>query len=158
MGARSLRGEVQPPVLYREVLAGRNDVNVVGLDLRAVGGLGDGQGGAGLEQVGQFTLVVGVQVLHEHERHAGILRERFEERLHGPQPARAGPDADDGEGQILALRLRSGGAGRRVGRFFEGGAVRFGRAGIGGRLVGWSVVGHGEWGRRRGERVRRYGG
>ena len=51
------------------------------------------------DQLAEDALVVGGQVLHQHEGHAGIGvgGHAREEGLEGGQPARRGPDADDGE-------------------------------------------------------------
>ena len=84
----SFDGDVVPP---------RGDVDVVGLDRRVPPDLGDRQAAALRQQVGQDALVAGVQVLHQHEGHAGVRRQRSEKLPEGLQPAGGSPRADDGE-------------------------------------------------------------
>ncbi len=51
--------------------------------------------GVPAEQVDQHALVMGVQVLHQHERHAGIRGHIGEERREGFEAAGGGADTDD---------------------------------------------------------------
>jgi hypothetical protein len=56
----------------------------------------------GSQQVHQHALVVGVQVLHQHEGNAGVGRHVIEERLERLESASGGANADD---QKLGRRL-----------------------------------------------------
>ena len=106
----SLDGDVVPP---------RGDVDVVGLDRRVPSDLGDRQAASLRQQVGQDALVAGVQVLHQHEGHAGVGRQRSEKLPERVQPAGGGPHADDGEitsrrTGLAFVRLARHGLGRRT--------------------------------------------
>jgi len=74
-------------------------------------------GGAG-QEIGQPALVVGIEVLHEHEGHTRVRRQMGEELGEGLEASRRSADPDDGE------------------RAFRPGLV-FGH-GLG--LIGWGVV------------------
>ena len=108
----SFDGDVVPP---------RGDVDVVGLDRRVPSDLGDRQAASLRQQVGQDALVAGVQVLHQHEGHAGVRRQRSEKLPERVQPAGGGPHADDGEiapRRTMPDFVRL--AGHRLGRFRRG--------------------------------------
>jgi hypothetical protein len=95
------RDELQHVSFDGDVVPPRGDVDVVGLDHRVPPDLGDRHAASLCQQVGQDALVAGVQVLHEHEGHAGVDRQRSQELLECVQSASRGPHADDGEGVSL---------------------------------------------------------
>ena len=111
IGRRRPRGaagseQLQRAVHERHVLVGRDDVGAVGPHLHAVLDLVDLHAGEPLDQVEQQALVVGGEVLHEHERHAALAvgGHGGEERLEGRQAAGGGADADDREITAACLR------------------------------------------------------
>ena len=109
------RDQLQQVAFDGDVVPPRGDVDVVGLDHRVPPDLGDRHAASLCQQVGQDALVAGVQVLHEHEGHAGVDRQRSQELSERVQSARGGPHADDGEsapGLGRSFRWRSG---RRLG-------------------------------------------
>ena len=79
----------------------RDDIDVVCLHLRAIGDFDDRHPGVGPQQFDHRALVVGVEVRHQHERHAAVGRRFREEALEGVEPARRGTDTHD-----RARRLR----------------------------------------------------
>jgi len=114
-----------------------------------------------LQDVGEFALVLGIEMLHEDEGHAGIRWQVLQKRLKRAQPACARADTDDGEVQYIIAFLREVVACRtvrfgrvagllllrflllRVRRF-----VRWGNVGILRGVFAWVVVsGHGGRGR-----------
>ncbi|MGC4120345.1 MAG: hypothetical protein QM765_38340 [Myxococcales bacterium] len=95
---RDLRQQVQGAVEHRHVLVGRDDVDVIALDPLAVGGLLHGHLGRALQQLDQHPLVGRVQVLDDHERHAGAGGDVLEELLEGLQAAGGGAEAHDRKG------------------------------------------------------------
>ncbi len=147
--------QVQLAVQEGHVAVGRNDVGAVRPHHHAVLDLEDLHAGVALDQIGEDALVVGREVLHQHEGHAGIRvgRDGGEERLEGRQTAGRGADADDGEGRLGRW------LGNRFGRWLGN---RFGRwvgncfgRWLGGRFRRWLRggirIGHA---RRRGVRGR----
>jgi hypothetical protein len=93
--------KAQRAVEQRHVVAGRDDVGTVGLDPHAVLDLLDLHAGVALDQLGQDAFVIGREMLHQNEGHAGldIARNGREEGLERGQAAGGGTDADDGEGR-----------------------------------------------------------
>ena len=51
--------------------------------------------------------MAGVEVLHEHEGHAGVDRQRPQDLSECVQPAGGGPHADDGKGALRRTILDS---------------------------------------------------
>ena len=83
-----------------------DDVDLVGGDLPAVRRLRDGQAAGLAQQLDQVALVVGVEVLDQHERHAGLLRQLREELADRLQAPGRRPDPDDREGHVPVRRFR----------------------------------------------------
>ena len=85
----------------------RNDVDAVGLNDHAILDFEDRQARVAAIEFGEDALVIRVEVLHEHEGHAGtcgelaesvgVLRHAGEERFKRRQSARRRANADDGE-------------------------------------------------------------
>jgi len=96
--ARQRRGEPQLAIEHGKIMAGWNDVAVIGLDFHAVDGLAHGHRGVAGEQLNHHAFVGGVEVLNEDKRHAGGGRQRVEQLAAGIKAARRGADADDREG------------------------------------------------------------
>ena len=94
--------ELQLPVQEGHVAVGRDDVGAVGLHRHPVRDLEHLHAGVALDQVGEDALVVGGQVLHQHERHAalGVGGHAGEEGLEGREPSGRCANADDGKGRL----------------------------------------------------------
>ena len=92
------RHEVEGPIggdAHVEVR--RDHVNAIGLDPHGLGDLDDGHLGGGGEELGEYALVGGGEVLDEDDGHAGVVGEVLEEQLEGFESAGGGADGDDGE-------------------------------------------------------------
>jgi hypothetical protein len=87
-------------------------VDVIGLRAQPVGDLDDGHRRGSGQHFGQLALVRGIQVLDQHEDHAGVGGKFSQELGEGFEAAGGRADADDREGP----RCLSGTAGRAVGR------------------------------------------
>ena len=138
--------QLQRAVEEGHVAIGRDDVGAVGLDDHAVLDFEHLHAGVAPDQVGEDALVIGREVLHQHESHARVDfgRHAGEEGLERGETAGGGADADDGE-----RRMRQGRGNRTLGRRgrrrgvlrlrnrFGGGACRrgFGFAGLTGFVV-----------------------
>ncbi len=94
--ARRRQGiEVQNAPQNRQVLVGRDDVNVLALHPDRVLRLSDGHLGGALEKLHQEPLVRRIEVLHDDERHAALLRHVLQELFERFEPARGSPNAHD---------------------------------------------------------------
>ena len=100
--------QVQHPVQDGHVLVGRDHIDAVRLDPRAVLDLDDLHAGGALEQFGHDALVRRVQVLDDDKGHAAVLRHMPQKLLQGLQPAGGGADADDGKRHASRHCLPSG--------------------------------------------------
>ena len=89
--------QLQDPLRDDHVAVGRDDVDVVRLHPRLVLDLGDRHRGRPRQDLRQQAVVRRGQVLHQHEGHAGVDRQRAEQLREGLQPAGRGADADDRE-------------------------------------------------------------
>ncbi len=87
----------QQPVLHRDVGVGRNDVDVVPLHGRSVRRLTDRHRRGLGQRLGQEAGVRRIEVLDQHERHAGVGRKILEELCERLQPPRRGAYSDDGK-------------------------------------------------------------
>ena len=90
-----LLAQQQPPARDDHLLLRRDQVDVVGLDRHPVLDEVDRQLGVPREQLVHQALEVGRQVLDDHERHPGVVRDVVEEALEGLEPAGRCADADD---------------------------------------------------------------
>ena len=70
---------------------------MVGLDGQVLRRLQDGQVGDPGQQVAQLALVLGVEVLHHHDGHAGVLRQVREQVAECLQAPGRGPNPHDDE-------------------------------------------------------------
>ena len=84
----------------RDAGVGLNDVDVVRRDLGAVGGIDDRHRGVRLQQLGQTTLMFGIEVLDDHQRQARSRWQRVEEMREGTEASGRGTDADDRKGML----------------------------------------------------------
>ena len=102
--------EAQAAAHERHVLVRRHDVDAAGLHGGAVLDPGDLHARVPLHEVEQQALVVGVEVLDEHERHAQVAvgGQRREELLDGGEAAGGGADADDRERRRIGRRRGTG--------------------------------------------------
>ena len=91
------RSEAQRPVLHAHTAVGRNDVNTIGRDRVAVLNGGHRQAGAARQDFREMAFELRGQMRDEHDRHAGIRRQRVQELLERAQPARGSADGDDGK-------------------------------------------------------------
>ena len=91
------RQKRQAPLQDRNIGVGGDDVDVIGLDGRAVLHLAGWHPGPLGEQVGQDRFVRRVQVLHEHKCHAGVIRQRPKKLGEGLETAGGGTDSHDGK-------------------------------------------------------------
>ena len=81
----------------------RNDVDAIGLDRLIVDDLGHGERSGARKNLRQRAFMLRVEVLHEHEAHAGVGRESFEQLRERFQSAGRGADADYGERRSRAV-------------------------------------------------------
>jgi hypothetical protein len=91
------RSKAQDPARYRQAVVRWNDVDVIGPDRRAVLDLAGRHGGHPGEQVCQDRLVRRVKMLHQHEGHAGVVRQRPKKLGEGLEATRGGAEAHDRE-------------------------------------------------------------
>ena len=87
--------DLQAPARNSHRRVRRNNEDAVWLDHDAVGRLDHIHLCGPADKIGQHALVVGRQVLNEHEREAGVGRSVAEEALEGIKAARRCADADD---------------------------------------------------------------
>ena len=111
------RRERQDAAADRHVGVRGDHVDVVRLHGQMVGDREDGHRRGSGQDIGQPALVRGVQVLDQHEGHAGISGKLFQKLAEGFKTAGGGADADDRErGSLRRLRgavgVRSAGHGR----------------------------------------------
>ena len=92
------RTQLQQPVLDGQVRVGGNHVGMVRLHQRALNDFGDGDLGCSRQDFPQRAAMFGVEVLHQHERHARLFRQVTQQFGECFQPARRGPNSHDGEG------------------------------------------------------------
>ena len=85
-----------PPPIVRSAFGG-NHVDVVGLQPQAVGHGDDRHDRGPGQDFGELALVPGVEVLDQHECHAGVGGELSQKLAEGLEPAGGGADADDRE-------------------------------------------------------------
>ncbi len=97
-------GAVQIAVRRGDRLAGRDDVDVVGLDPRRVAHLVHRHGRRALQDRRQQALVVDREVHDDDEGEAGLGRRRFEESLQGGDSARRSAEADHRQHRVGAGR------------------------------------------------------
>jgi hypothetical protein len=83
----------------------RDHIDVIGPDLGLVDDLFDRHRGLASEDLGEHARVVGGQVLHEHERHAGVLGKARRRRFSGSRPPAEAPIPTTGK----SARASSGG-------------------------------------------------
>jgi hypothetical protein len=104
---------MQPAMHKGHVLVGRDDVGAVGLYLHPVGDLMDLHLSIASDQVGEYALVIGIQVLHQDKGHAafGGSRHVGKECFESSQPSSRGADANDWK--VNLLRAFRGGPYRR---------------------------------------------
>jgi len=93
---------VQHAVENGEIAVGRDDIDVVRLDLHAVLDLEDGHGGGALKQFNHDALVGRVEVLNDDEGEAAGGRDVLEELFQRLQSPGGSANADDGECAISA--------------------------------------------------------
>lgn len=86
---------------------GRNDENAVRRHPLAVGRFDYCHFSVCPQQVHQQALVIGVQMLHQHEGDAGVGRHVIEERLERLEPAGGSTDTDDQAGGFPSCRFSS---------------------------------------------------
>ena len=91
------RRERQDAAADRHVGVRGDHVDVVRLHWQTVGDREDGHRRGSGQDIGQPALVRGVQVLDQHEGHAGVGGELFQKLAEGFKTAGGGADADDGE-------------------------------------------------------------
>ena len=91
--------QLQRAVEERQVMPRRNDVDAVGAHDHAILDFEDRQARVAANEVGEDALVIRVEVLHQHEGHAGIGGggHASKERLEGGEAAGGCANADDGE-------------------------------------------------------------
>jgi hypothetical protein len=123
---RRRRRHAQGATLDRQGGIRRNDEDPVCRHPHSAFGFHDRHGGMLAEQLDEHALVVRIEMLHQHERHAAVRRHVSEERLEGLEAAGGGADADD---QRERVRFRAAtGISRRLrpARLATGVALLFG--------------------------------
>ncbi|WP_280155491.1 hypothetical protein [Piscinibacter sp. XHJ-5] len=100
---------------------------MIRLDGQVMRGFDNGHAGRLGEQIGQPAVVPAVEVLHQHECHAGVFRQRLKQLHERFQSASGCADADHGEADMeFVVCLRHGGSflsGIGVGRAVSPGGV-----------------------------------
>ena len=94
---RGARREREGAAGDRHVGIRGDHVDVVGLHAQAVGDRDDGHRRGPGQDLGQLARALGVQVLDDHERHAGAAGNFPQELTDGLEPAGGGADANDRE-------------------------------------------------------------
>jgi hypothetical protein len=95
---RQLRhGEMQYPIQHAHLAVGRNDVDPIGFYPGLIEGLRHRHGSGALQDFRQHAFMAGVQMRHQHERHAGVYRACAEKPFEGFQPAGRSTYSDNGE-------------------------------------------------------------
>jgi hypothetical protein len=105
--ADGLHGE--RAVEQHQVGVGRADVDAIGFQGHAVGGLDHPHVGGAAQQGRQHALVAGVQMLDEHEGQAIGDRQGFQQFLERLEAVGGGTDADDHGWRTAGRLLFSGG-------------------------------------------------
>nr|WP_300442571.1 hypothetical protein [Zoogloea sp.] len=101
------RTQLQLPVKNRHVPIGRNDVHVIGLDLKLIHRLEHRHGGRALKEFGEQADMPGIEMRHQHEGHPAVCRAGPEEVFERLQPAGRRADTDNAQArdQILCNRF-----------------------------------------------------
>ena len=86
------------PVADSQGLVGRNYINAIRFDGYAFGNLRHRHTGGIGEQPGEQALVLGVQMLDQHKRHAGFRRQRLQQAPEGFQASGRCSHPHDGKG------------------------------------------------------------
>ena len=102
LARRRRRGDLENAILDGERRIRRNDEDTVLFDCGAIRGRDDRNGALRPEQLDQEALVVRVEMLHQHEGHAGVGRRLRQKALEGGEPTCGGADADD-EGWVRSV-------------------------------------------------------
>lgn len=89
------RTQPQPPVFDRQCRVGRDDIDGVGFHHHAVLDRAHREPGRARQHLGQNALVLRVEVLDHHERHAAVRLDRRKQPLQRINAAGRGPDAHD---------------------------------------------------------------
>ncbi len=113
---RPVRG-VQDSTGNAQIAARRNHVNVIGLGASLAFHLGNRHFGCFGKQLRQMALVTRIEMLNQHECHAGIVRQMREQLREGLQAACGGSHTNNAESTGFALLL----GGRRGGLLSRGG-------------------------------------
>ena len=80
-------GQAQAAVVDRQRRARRDEINVLAFDPDAVDHLLDLHRGVAGQQIDHQAFVLGIEMLDQHERHAGAGRQRIEEFPEGFEPS-----------------------------------------------------------------------
>ncbi len=96
-------GHPQVAVAHREVLVGRDHVDVIGLQRGRLSDLYDRHPGRTLQDLVGDALVLGRQVQDHHEGQPGLLRHVLEERFQRNQSAGRRAQPDDRKRQVAAI-------------------------------------------------------
>ena len=91
------RGQVKAVLGERHDRIRRDDVDVIGLHRGAVGDLADRHARGLCQQVGEAALVLGIEMLDQHEGHPAVGREISQELCEGFEPTGGRADSDDRE-------------------------------------------------------------
>ena len=90
-----LLAQQEPPAGDDHLVLRRIEIDVIGFDRHSVLDEVDRKFGVTSEQLVHHAFEIGRQVLDDHERHPGVLRDVVEEALDGLEPTRRCSDADD---------------------------------------------------------------
>ena len=106
--ARLRLRHVKQAALHREIGSGRDDVEMVGLDAHAFGGLPHRHLRLAGQQVHHHAGVRGIEVLHQDESHAVRVRQGADKPLAGVETACGRADSDDDECVCFDRSFRRG--------------------------------------------------
>ena len=99
-------GQFQPAAADNEAAARWDDIDLVRLDRLAALALEHLEAGLAVEQLGEHAFVVGIEMLNDHERHAGRRAGRGEHLAQRLEPTGGGADADDRQRRRLGVERR----------------------------------------------------
>jgi hypothetical protein len=100
------RSQPQGSILQSHGGVGRDHIDVVGLDHSAVGYFLHRDLGGTRQNAPESARVLGIEVLDQHIRHAGLFRQLVEKFGEGFEASGGRTDADDGEGRCIAVAGR----------------------------------------------------
>src|SRR5262245_3897304 len=137
---RDTRRDREDAVTHRQVRIRRNHIQAIPLHMQAVGDGDNGHRGRPGQDLGQPALVLGVEVLDEHETHPGVDGSAFRSWLKASKPPAEAPMPTIGHvvSEGSEMLSASGAAGMTARGDLSGACLRAGRFRAVLRLIGGS--------------------